>query len=1342
MKRKPKFQSRHNARILRAAVLGALLVGAQAQAASPFPQTPLGITSATSIAPNIMFLLDDSGSMQWEWIGNGSPNLQIFTYGYPLGFSKPYGSGTYGDQAPGFEAGNIYAAQFRSAYVNPVYYNPAITYYPWACAAPYPESPNSTTGVTAPQTNLQCVWNSTMNLWLMQDANPSQTYLNPADQGAGWRDLTVWNDSNNANNNGNGNGFIGSSNANTNWLISDQGNYYWWTGRYPASFDTDGNPYYWGFWPATYFNYIGPQPAAQSDLNNISNFQRVQICPATTPNTPYQATTTNANNQTTTITACTTPPPLPGSPAPYNTYMDGSGNYVYITGAGKQIVRTYSQEMQNFANWYQYDRSHIGMARAGTSQAFMQLPTNFRVDFATINGITQGGGNPKYSTIHRFQQGNGSAERQNFLNYLFQQPIPTAGTPSRLALAAVGKWLSQGPLFSAPWGPTTQERQEYGNTIFSCRQNYTVFVTDGGWNGSGPNLGNVDNQTGPTITGPGNQSYTYQPANPYKDSVSNTLADVAQYYWEHDLQTGLTNNVPTNPSDPAFWQHMVTFSVGLGVEGAFRPGCTVNNSLSHCTQIANYSYNSQSNTVNNWIQCPTVCSEANIWSALQQGYISWPNPVNNNSGGNNPATIDDLWHAAVDGHGTYLSASNPQAYASALSNTLQNIQTRTQSTSSVAVTGTQLAQNSIAYVPSYTSGVWTGDVQAYLYNPNTGKFNTTAAWSAQTNISAQGGSSRNIFTMGSSGAVAFQPSNLSTTQSTALTNPAYVSGATLSQVVANISGNTSQDGILFRNRNGQVLGDIIDASPQYVGAPNLYYTFPGYGQFAAANASRIPVLYTPANDGMLHAIDACAASYPSGVTPPAGCTSGTAQQNAGKELWAYIPNAVIPYLDQRISLSNFSHQYLMDSTPTIGDFCTGGSGTGNSGTCTAWESLLVASEGRGVSGIYALNVTNPQPSASQLSPWEITPSTTGFSAMGYVISQPLLVKTQSMGWVVVFGSGYQTTPTSTGNGYLYFVNPNTGALLTTLTLPNQVSGSQLSVAGIAAASFNSPGYAQALYVTDNEGDVWKVKLPANASPPQGTQSPSSAPTLGYNGGPMFVATDSSGNRQPISTTPVVSQDTQGRIGVMFGTGQWLFSSDTTDNLTQSLYGVWDVNQTYPGTLTTPITRANLVQQTLSTTTGTNTTGGTTYSTRTSTSNPVTYSSAPGGKKGWYIDLPITGERVIVNPLLVFGDVIFTSYVPGATSTDPCTSSNGTSWITAVNYLTGAVPSTNPFGFTGTAASVVSIQVAGQAPQPTVTSSPNGLQLLLPGAGGGTTPQSINFFPPFNGGAATRAWTQR
>jgi type IV pilus assembly protein PilY1 len=39
------------------------------------------------------------------------------------------------------------------------------------------------------------------------------------------------------------------------------------------------------------------------------------------------------------------------------------------------------------------------------------------------------------------------------------------------------------------------------------------------------------------------------------------------YYWKRDLNTNIANNVPTNFKDPAFWQHMVTFGVGLGSAG-------------------------------------------------------------------------------------------------------------------------------------------------------------------------------------------------------------------------------------------------------------------------------------------------------------------------------------------------------------------------------------------------------------------------------------------------------------------------------------------------------------------------------------------------------------------------------------------------------------------------------------------------------------------------------------------------------------------------------------------------------------------------------------------------------
>lgn len=1515
--RKP---SKKLAQIIAAIVAGSFTLSGIAWAAtgsgtSPFPNVPLGTN--LSVAPNLIFLQDDSGSMQWDWIGDGGTYLQtlgnnsndgFLGYAFPVGkpnvfnvnlgkicynyYGQPYRcySNTYGDNIPSFSSHDVLAGQYRSAQINPIYYNPAITYLPWACAVPASKE-NSNTSPAPTMTNgdgqtITCQWNSQVNLWLMPDASPTHVLLNPWFPNRGWRNFETWNDSTNpASTTTTNGGFSGTGSGNgyngTNWwYVSSSGQIQSYKGQYINNFFTrntcaseysncmyygSGNGYctkfennvscknssdlisqtsscfnnkcnslfsnyctttacqnYWnswyyatksvwerqykyysnvgqkpvhGFWPAVYFNYTG-STSSTTDEDNIANYQKVEICPSSTLDIPLQSSLSgNGNtNVSSTIPACTYPTaPSNTSVYPYTYYDSSTQSYVYVTGPNQQISRTYSGEIQNYANWYQYARNHIFLARDGISQAFMSLPSGFRVDYATINQITNNGNN--YTGVPFYDNGNpggaayssstgktlangstqanapsgstvgtlqhfGAAQRSWFLSTFFGYQTPEQGTPSRQALTAIGNWLMQPTsVNAAPWGASAGAMSDSPrDNVLTCRQNFTVFVTDGGWNNdssvSTPNnstITNPDQVNGPTITGANGQSYKYNPTPPFMDqpgsastgsggtacngngNCKGSLANIAFWYWEHPLQyfgTSSSNpyssnsyDVPTSPSDPAFWPHMDTFTVGLGVSG--------------------------------YLNFPGDLSQ------LQKGSLAWSDPYPS-KGGNNPALIDDLWHAGINGHGNYYSASNPTELSSGLTSALQTIEARTLSNSSVAVTGAQLSTSSLAFVPSYNTGNWTGDVKSFLYNPGTNTFNTNYNWSAQSNISAQQKSASDttsstaapVYTLGSSGGILFSSSsgNLSSSQQTELMNSAFIpSTATINQVVDNILGNTSEDGSLFRNRNGKVLGDIIDATPQYVGAPNQNYTFPGYGSFANTNANRIPVLYVPANDGMLHAIDACATSY-TGVTPPAGCSSDSGGgANAGKELWAYIPNAVIPYLDQRISASAFSHQYLMDSTPTTGAFCAAGTGTGNTGTCSKWESLLVASEGRGVSGIYGLNITNPQPSASALDPWEITPSTpstpstTGFGAMGYIIASPQLIKTQSMGWVVVFGSGYQPTPTTSGNGYIYFVNPNTGALLTTVTLPNQVSGSQLSVAGIAPASFNAPGYAQALYVTDNEGDLWKIDLPANTSPPEGTQPPVSQPTIGYGGSPMFVAETGTGStavRQHISTAPVVSMDAQGRIGVIFGTGQWLFSSDTTDIQTQSLYGVWDVNQNNTSKRTTPIPESDLVQQTLTTTTATASTGGTAYNTRTGSSNPVPYSSASGGKKGWYINLPISGERLIDNPQIVFGDAIFTSFVPGATSTNPCQSSgSGTSWITAVNFNTGAVPSTNPFGFTGSNINVNSIQVAGQAPQPTVTSTATGMKLLLPGVNGGS-PNVVPFFPPFNAGAATRAWTNR
>jgi len=81
-----------------------------------------------------------------------------------------------------------------------------------------------------------------------------------------------------------------------------------------------------------------------------------------------------------------------------------------------------------------------------------------------------------------------------------------------------------------------------------------------------------------------------------------------------------------------------------------------------------------------------------------------------------------------------------------------------------------------------------------------------------------------------------------------------------------------------------------------------------------------------------------------------------------------------------------------------------------------------------------------------------------------------------------------------------------------------------------------------------------------------------------------------------------------------------------------------------------------VQQTITT----QTISGTNY--RNVSTNSVDWTT----KYGWYIDLPISGERVAVDPVLRNGRILFVSLVP---NTDPC-AYGGTSWLMEVDYLSG------------------------------------------------------------------------
>ena len=51
---------------------------------------------------------------------------------------------------------------------------------------------------------------------------------------------------------------------------------------------------------------------------------------------------------------------------------------------------------------------------------------------------------------------------------------------------------------------------------------------------------------------------------------TNTLADIATYYWVTDLKTTgtvATNNVPASVVDPASWQHLNFAAISFGTRG-------------------------------------------------------------------------------------------------------------------------------------------------------------------------------------------------------------------------------------------------------------------------------------------------------------------------------------------------------------------------------------------------------------------------------------------------------------------------------------------------------------------------------------------------------------------------------------------------------------------------------------------------------------------------------------------------------------------------------------------------------------------------------------------------------
>jgi type IV pilus assembly protein PilY1 len=198
-----------------------------------------------------------------------------------------------------------------------------------------------------------------------------------------------------------------------------------------------------------------------------------------------------------------------------------------------------------------------------------------------------------------------------------------------------------------------------------------------------------------------------------------------------------------------------------------------------------------------------------------------------------------------------------------------------------------------------------------------------------------------------------------------------------------------------------------------------------------------------------------------------------------------------------------------------------------------------------------------------------------------------------------------------------------------------------------------------VYAGDLQGNLWRIDI-SNPSPASWTVSV------------LLQARDSLGNPQPITSSPVVTLNPKypqvAGTMVFVGTGQMLGIPDLSNVNVQTIYGVFDP----PAGYATPLTRSDLVQQTLSTGV---IAGPPPVTVATVTNNAVSIPT----NKGWFIDLTLnSGERVVNAPILKNGTLLVTSTQP---SSSTC-AGGGSSFAYFINFATGSSFTTPQFDANG------------------------------------------------------------
>ena len=951
-------------------------------------------------------------------------------------------------------------------------------------------------------------------------------------------------------------------------------------------------------------------------------------------------------------------------------------------------------ERQNILNWYEWYRTRISSITTAVGQAMQSYNNKFRIGYgkySDANSSRNWDSTQVDRGVRYFRDESSSTQKWKSDFYSWLYSVQAYGnTPSHNTLQLAGKYYNKDnrTTLGNPWrNDPTSTAVENANSDLSCRRAYTIVLSDGAWS---PNTSAGANSKYASIDGtsnfsgsPGGNSTAlrYNPAGatgsnstgtttnlaarslyiPYTDNriSSKGFADLAaNYFWNTDFSSVLPNNVPPIPgqNNPTFWQNMTTYTIGWGLTPSGDAGKSGGLTWS---QIDTY--------INDWLAGRL---------ATRPKWADDRSSVDLDETSSEELRINDFIRAGFTGGGRSYSVYSSDDVRRAIDGALSSM-VGSGNDAGVAVSGNsgdfQTLENLLKYTTEYNTSNNTGDIKSFLLDANGNYSNYDASgtpipvWSANERMPAV--NNRKLFSLSG-----YDPANPSINQtlrkelnySTRLSdlpadftsllnaNAQQKTDETFVRYILGAEGLANASGAIYRMRDKPIAASV-NSPPVFVGGRiNMGYAEYGsvdggsfYDAFMTRKKTLPATIFAATNAGKVHVINAAQADETLKV--------GGVNVRGGAEVAAFMPkNAMRAQID--LADPAFRFRYVLDGPVVEHDAYDDGARTPSATTGGTWRSLVFGTGGRAGNFLYGLesplNASDRVPTKNHFL-WEVDSSAPSYKDLANVTNNPTAGQLDNGRWVMLTPSGhYGGASKQVG---LYVVDAFSGQLVKFIPLPDSYNNDGTTMrnrglGGVVAVRGMDRKIAAA-YAGDANGNLWRFDLR------------SSKLAVSYDK-PIF--TTPGGAKQPIYGAPAwqahpgdgtgckYSSTSQCGAIVVVATGILLDEDDLTTPATrQGIYGVWDPtaigSDDKPGFTT--VTVSQLVEQTIDLAsakdgTGKDSTGRTFYQV---SSNAVDWKT----RKGWFLNLGVIsitgamtdGERSIGDLSNLGSSVQITTFLP-------------------------------------------------------------------------------------------------